>query len=69
MMKSVFYLIFDRVSLNPGDRSKTLLYNFSSKYVSGGSQKKHARTAFSKYLESKCLYIHVNLYKMFFPNM
>ena len=67
MVKSVFYLIFDRVSLNPEDRSKTLLYIFSSKYVIGWCQKKHARTAFLKFLESKCLYIPVNLYKMFFP--
>ena len=47
------------------------LFKFSSKHVSGWCQKKHLhgvfsrwpRTAFSKQLESKCLYILVYLYK------
>ena len=50
------------------------LYKFSNKHVSGWCQKKHfyciisrlPRTALLKYLESKCLYIPLNLQKKIF---
>ena len=55
---------------------KNSLYKFSSKHVFGWYQKKHLnytiprrpRTTFSKHLESKCLYIPVDLRKKFFTS-